>query len=71
MSEWGVGVGNVEGIRCPLGLKIRTTMRPNIMRSNKKMHFRFPVFFWYLLEMMIGVRLNISFKGRGHTGLLL
>lgn len=31
-----------------LGLKISTMMSPKIIKSSRKMHFRLPVFFWYL-----------------------
>jgi hypothetical protein len=33
---------------CRRGLNMSTTMSPKMMSSRRKMHFRRPVFFWYL-----------------------
>jgi len=41
-----IGVGPVEVWR--RGLKMRTTTSPKMMSKRRKMHFRLPVFFWYL-----------------------
>ena len=37
-----------EGEECRRGLKMRTTIRPKMISNSKKIHFRLPVFFWYL-----------------------
>jgi hypothetical protein len=41
----GVGAAGEDWRR---GLKMRTTTSPNMMSKRRKMHFRLPVFFWYL-----------------------
>ena len=43
---WAGGSAGGEG--CRRGLKMRTMMRPKMIRSSRKMHCRRPVFFWYL-----------------------
>ena len=45
-SDVAGGDAGAEGVEeCHRGLKMRTTIRPKIIRSNRKMHFRRPVFF--------------------------
>jgi hypothetical protein len=41
----GVGAAAEEWRR---GLKMRTTTSPKMRSKRRKMHFRLPVFFWYL-----------------------
>lgn len=45
----GVGAAAEE---CRRGLKMRTTTSPKMRSKRRKMHFRLPVFFWYLSEGM-------------------
>ena len=47
----GVVMGlETGGGGCRRGLKMRTTTSAKIMSKRRKMHFRLPVFFWYLLS---------------------
>ena len=43
----GMGVG-AAGVELRRGLKTRTRTSAKIMSKRRKMHFRLPVFFWYL-----------------------
>ena len=46
-----IGAGAEEWRR---GLKMRTTTRPKIISIRRNIHFRLPVFFWYLYS--VGMR---------------
>ena len=48
MAGGGWAEGSTGGEECRRGLKMRTTMRPKMIKSRRKMHWRRPVFFWYL-----------------------
>lgn len=37
---------------CRRGLKMRTTTSPKMRSKRRKIHFRLPVFVWYLSERM-------------------
>ena len=39
-----------------LGLKMSVTISPKMIRSRRKMHFRRPVFFWYLRKAAVEAR---------------
>lgn len=42
--------GGGVGAWCRFGLKMSTRIKPTMMSTKRKMHFRRPVFFWYLCE---------------------
>jgi len=46
--DTGVGTAAEEWRR---GLKMRTSTSPKMRSKRRKMHFRLPVFFWYLASV--------------------
>ena len=50
VSEGSKVITGAGAEECRRGLNMRTRMRPKMISRRRNMHFRRPVFFWYLTE---------------------